>query len=614
MKKIIFLTFLLSSLFTTAQSNSRYTITHLNINTNDADFSPIYFRDQIVFASSRATVQPVKRVWIQNNLPFFDLYQAYKDQDGQLTKVKAFEKPACFTPNKLNRKWNDGPASFNRSCDYMAFTQNQMEIDGVKRLRIVTSELVNDRWSEPKGLYFDNVSFNAGHPALSPDGNTMYFASDMPGGLGGVDIYKSTRRTDGTWSTPVNAGPSVNSPNNDMFPFVHEDNLLFFASDRPGGKGGMDIYVGFITGGISLVERLESPINTEADDFGFILSDDQKSGYFSSNREGGKGNDDIYYFVNNKKFTSSGRVSGIVTDQFGAPLSETKIDLVNANGIVTGTTITASDGSYSFDIDPKGTYTLKAARTSYMPRTESVKGAGDGVEVTKNISLEKEASMSLFGKLTEKTSGEPIKNAKVTLIDNLSGKQEIFTTDENGTFLKALSDKKLRDRVSYQIKMEAQGYLSNSITYNKLLDRDGQYDVHAEAELKLKLISAGISKLEDFIDVKPIFFDIGKSDIRPDAAKELDKIVQVMNDNPTIEVELGAHTDSRGDAAKNLTLSQERATSSANYIKARITNPDRIFGKGYGETQLKNRCSDGVQCSEQEHSANRRTEFKIVKN
>ena len=144
-----------------------------------------------------------------------------------------------------------------------------------------------------------------------------------------------------------------------------------------------------------------------------------------------------------------------------------------------------------------------------------------------------------------------------------------------------------------------------------LFDKEGRYNVHEFLSIDLEKVEVG-NDLADLIDLLPIYFDLGKSTIRSDAAIELDKIVKVMNDNPEMIIELGSHTDSRGSAKSNQSLSDRRAKSSADYIKKRITNPERITGKGYGESKLVNHCSDGVQCSELEHQANRRTEFIIV--
>jgi outer membrane protein OmpA-like peptidoglycan-associated protein len=194
----------------------------------------------------------------------------------------------------------------------------------------------------------------------------------------------------------------------------------------------------------------------------------------------------------------------------------------------------------------------------------------------------------------------------------MTGVTEIIKTDPNGEYLKPLEDKHLKDRGSYNLKLEKQGYLTKTVTYNCAFYEEGKYAIHKEMDISLDKIELG-NDLSAIIDIEPIYFDLGKATIRKDAAVELDKIVKILNENPNMVIELGSHTDSRGSASSNMKLSDKRAKASANYIKERITNPDRITGKGYGEDKLVNGCSDGIDCTEEQHQNNRRTEFIIVK-
>ena len=199
----------------------------------------------------------------------------------------------------------------------------------------------------------------------------------------------------------------------------------------------------------------------------------------------------------------------------------------------------------------------------------------------------------------------------VTIQDNMVDNIDSTMTDETGSFIKPLANKKLQDRGSYNIRLEKKGYLVISETYNVLFDHEGSYNVLEDLQIKLEKIEVGLD-LTKIIDVKPIYFDLGKYKIREDAALELDKIIQVMNDNAEMVIELGSHTDARGSAKSNQSLSDKRAKASAEYIKSRITNPERISGKGYGEVKLVNNCADGVTCTEEQHQENRRTEFIII--
>ena len=228
-----------------------------------------------------------------------------------------------------------------------------------------------------------------------------------------------------------------------------------------------------------------------------------------------------------------------------------------------------------------------------------------------NLSLEKDPGISLYILVKDAETNQPLDSVLVTVLDNMVDETTATMTNKSGDFIMPLANKKLQDRGSYNIKLEKKGYLVITETYNVLFDKEGQYNVLEDLHIKMEKIEVGLD-LSKVVDIKPIYFDLGKYKIREDAALELDKIVQVMNDNPEMVIELGSHTDSRGSATSNQSLSDKRAKASAEYIKSRITNPDRISGKGYGESKLVNECADGVQCTEEQHQDNRRTEFIII--
>ncbi|MEO9257555.1 MAG: OmpA family protein, partial [Crocinitomicaceae bacterium] len=218
----------------------------------------------------------------------------------------------------------------------------------------------------------------------------------------------------------------------------------------------------------------------------------------------------------------------------------------------------------------------------------------------------------LVGNLRQKADKRPIDNAKIQFINPSTNEviEEIYT-DNSGNFSpKLLVGKSLDDTIHYQVRISKKDYLTQIFEINKVLG-DTQKIV-LNYELEKMDIGVDIGKV---LNLSPINFDLNKSDIRPDAKIELDKIVKIMNDNPTIKIELSSHTDCRGSDKYNMALSQRRAKSSAEYIKGKITNPERIYGKGYGETRLLNDCDckTNTTCTEEEHAVNRRTEFTIVK-
>ncbi|TRX61724.1 OmpA family protein [Fulvivirga sp. M361] len=414
-----------------------------------------------------------------------------------------------------------------------------------------------------------------------------------------------------------NLGPTINTEGNELFPFLHNDRDLYFASNGHGGLGGLDIFGIDLTDGFDgRISNVGSPINSALDDFGIILRPDGKTGFFSTNREESLSNDDIYSFTTTQPLIVSYFIKGIVYDKNeNTRLSGVPVTLVQ-NGEIISQIMTDQEGDYSFPVKPNTAYELKSDSTGgYIPSVETV----TTLESEKNniwekdLFLTKDLDFELLVDIKEKESKEPIDGVKVVVVDNLNGNTIIDqVTNAQGQLLYSMTDKELNDRVSYQIRLSKDGYLGKIETYNGTLDQPGRLDISKFLDLSLDRIEVG-ADLGKLVDIKPIYFDLGKYNIRPDAAAELDKIVGIMLENPGIEIELGSHTDSRGSASSNARLSDKRAKASADYIVSRGIEKSRIIGKGYGESVLINRCSDGVKCSKEEHQLNRRTEFRVTK-
>lgn len=593
----------------------RFKIDTLSINTKQEDFGPAFYKDQVVFASSREGVKSIRRKWNWNGLPFLNIYVADKGEDAQLSGAKQFKK-------SFNKKYHEGPVSFNEDGTYMVFTRNnykEKSSDDVVKLQLFSSQLEEgDKWGEAKELHFNSNEYSVGHASLTKNAKKMYFASDMPGGIGGVDIYSVERSSDGTWGKTVNLGNKINTEGNEMFPFIHENGMLFFASNGKVGLGGLDVFVAQLKedNSIGKVKNVGAPLNTNMDDFGFILDKEMKKGYFSSNRESGKGDDDIYSFELLKPFTFGKTIKGIAKDKNGSILADTKVSLYDEAGAVIETVTTSKDGAYSFTVEPDKKFKLDGVKSKYFDGNNTADTHTDEDVVYADLELEKDPGLSLYCLITDKASGTALEGVSIKLVNNVKGSEEDIVTPVTGDFMRPLSENKLNDRVSYNIVLEKDGYLAKTVTYNQLLDREGQYKIHEALNLTMDKMDVGMD-LSKFIEINPIYFDYNKYAIRKDAAVELDKIVKVMNENPGMYVELGSHTDCRGSAKYNTRLSDKRAKASAKYIASKITTPERIFGKGYGESQLINHCAcEGrvkSKCSDEEHQANRRTEFRITK-
>jgi outer membrane protein OmpA-like peptidoglycan-associated protein len=591
------------------KDEGRYKIEHLSINTSQQDFGTSYYNNKIVFASSRSGVSAVKRDYNWDNKPFLNLYTADVLGD-QLVSATNLNK-------KINKKLHEGPASFANEGTYMAFTKNNYlgkSKDDVIKLQIYFCNFKDGKWSEEIPFNYNNFEYSVGHPFLLADGKTMYFSSDKPGGFGGVDLYRITKDGSGAWGVAENLGDKINTEGDEMFPFYEETSeILFFSSNGHLGLGGLDV---FLTTGFSKVLNAGAPLNTQSDDFALIVDNKMRKGYFSSNRKGGNGDDDIYAFELLKPFTFGKIIKGVAKDKNGEIVANTIVKLFDDKGKEIGSVVTAEDGAYSFPVETDGAYKLKGAKDAYFDGSNTANTSGKEDVIIADLVLEKNVGLSLYCLMTDKVSKAILENVKIKLTNNLTGKEETFVTGSTGDFRQVLSENKLGDKVSYKLFFEKEGYLSKSANYERVLDKPGQYNLHEELEISLDKIEIG-TDLAKIIDIKPIYFDLGKYAIRKDATIELEKIIKVMNENPNMIVELGSHTDCRSSLTSNEKLSDNRAKASANFIKPKISNPERIYGKGYGESKLVNNCAcEGTvksTCSEEDHQKNRRTEFVIVK-
>lgn len=605
------------------EDKGQFALTNLKMNSAESDFGTSYLNDQVVFVSSRQGWGFTKYEYNWNVRNFLNLYSFTPDQ-GDKSKVNKIKH--LKARGGLNKKFHEGPATFNADGNYMIFTRDrythQHELNGeqVRVLELWYSEKdAKGKWGKPHPMPFNNKEYNVGHGALSPDGKTLFFVSDMPGSIGGSDIYYSTKDETGHWSSPVNAGKNINTEGKEMFPFYHEKGMLFFSSDGHAGLGGLDVFMATVKGFVfGNAKNLGSTLNGNKDDFAFILDKDMKTGYVSSDREGGKGHDDIYSFELLKPFKLTKRIEGIAKEkENGKVLPGSNIKLFDANHTLISEIAADPNGYYSFEVDPDLDFYLTGDQDKYVQgkNTASTKTEDDVVKA--DLDLDRIPEIGLVAFVSDAKSGIPLEGTHLIFTDKNTGKvfADVFT-DKDGYWKKALDDAKLNDKLSYTIAVSKEGYLEKTVTFNHVIDHEGEIKVHNILDLTLGKMEVG-TDIGKLIDIKPIYFDLGKYVIRPDAAKELDKIVDIMNKYPSIVIELGSHTDCRSSYASNEKLSDNRAKSSAAYIIAKGISPDRIYGKGYGEKELLNdcRCEGSVKsnCSEEDHQKNRRTVFKIVK-
>jgi outer membrane protein OmpA-like peptidoglycan-associated protein/tetratricopeptide (TPR) repeat protein len=372
-----------------SKDNGNYKIQHLDVNTDAEDFGTSYYKNEVVFASSREKPKMVVRKYNWNGQPFLDVYVSEVDQN-QLKKPENFNK-------KLNGKLHDGPASFSKDGNMVAFTRNNYDVprkDKVVELQIWFSNFTDGKWSDPVPFSLNNTDYSVGHPCLSADGNTMYFTSDMPGGYGGADIYRVTK-TGNEWGKAENLGDKINTEGDELFPFYEENNgILFFSSNGRFGLGGLDIFICALNGSeIGPIVNPGSPMNTTSDDFAAIVDDQAKKGYFSSNRAGGNGDDDIYSF-DVIKLDIGKKIKGIAKDAAGVAIPKTFITLTDDKNNVIDTVTTKDDGAYTFLVAADKNFKLIGKKENYSDGENIANTFGAEFVVTADVVLTKKETVA----------------------------------------------------------------------------------------------------------------------------------------------------------------------------------------------------------------------------
>ncbi|MEN9421263.1 MAG: hypothetical protein RLZZ107_737, partial [Bacteroidota bacterium] len=359
-------------------------------------------------------------------------------------------------------------------------------------------------------------------------------------------------------------------------------------------------------------------INTQADDFAVSFFDNSNLGFVASNRTGGQGGDDIYGIELVKAFVFPISFKGTAMDaQSGAIMAGATVVIKDEAGVVIATLTADEKGQFDTTLDPGKSYTVEVSKENFKGSSKTMAIAEKAKAYQEVFKLEKQPEFMLQLLLTNAQTKSVISGAQIVIKD-LKTKAVLFsnTTDQSGTWQQALEDMKVGTTLAYEISLACSGYLAKTLTYQEQINNEGIIALHEKLNVALTPVAVG-GDLAKTLGIKPIYFDLGKYNIRKDAAVELDKIVKVMNENPTMVIELGSHTDCRSSVKFNETLSANRAKASAAYIKQRITNPERIYGKGYGESRLLNDCGcEGTvksTCTEAEHQLNRRTEFIIIK-
>lgn len=572
------------------QDSAQYRVRPLELNSGYGDFAATYTPEGIAYASKKTNAGFLNTRYGWDNGYFLEIFHAQRVNDSTWQKSER-------SAGHFYSRAHDGPVCFNRSGTEAYITRNiirKKKGRSLVYLAIYYTYKTGKGWSKAQMLPFCSPDFNTGHAALSPDEQTLYFASDRKGGAGGTDLYRVYKRGEG-WGTPENLGPSINTGGNEMFPFISsEGTMLWFSSDAYPGLGGLDIYSVPLAGGE--VQNAGYPVNTEADDFAYIEDSTEIRGIFSSNR--GDFTDRLYSL---KKLPVQVNLQGnvyIVYEENGVPEPAAEATVILATGENEHTLPLGQEADFSKVLQKNKDYTLTAVLEDHEALKSEAFSTGG---ITKNTLIEKKLylrPLTIYVKIKaiDKTTKEILPGARGTLTDAKGNVYE-FETDSAGYALF-----KAERYLKYDVFARKKGYIDGFSAFRTANER------LREVEVPLELTK--ISKGEKF-KVDNIFYDYNKASLRPESENALDLLAAFILEND-IRVELSSHTDARGSDIYNQVLSQKRAQSCVDYLILKGVPASKITARGYGESQLINHCRNNVPCSEEEHQQNRRTEIKIL--
>lgn len=564
----------------------------LDINTPYSDFGPAVIDNELIFSAFSDNAKEKDK---KNDKAFYDLYSSNLNPIGHLVTPKR-------RLTTLISKYHEGPLTFCEKTGELFLSQSNWENPQIQnivfkkkniRLGIVIYEKTALSWEFKEKFPYNSNEYSIAHPTINSTGDTLIFVSDMPGGQGATDLYYSVRK-DSTWSEPVNLGPKVNTAGKEMFPFLNSDGTLVFSSDGQGGQGGLDLfYIHFPITANSELKTFKGKINSAADDFGLVVHPNQRSAYFASNRVGGQGDDDIYYLkMEEFRFNVS-----TFSNYTKRSIKDVIVSIVDEDGNVVANGKTNESGNLPVKLDVDKKYTLVASLDNYVEKVVDLDMTDEGGFVEKNFKVYMDPIFLFKGEVVDILGNIAIPDALITINDGT--KTDSIYADYQGQF-----NYHVIPENNYKVGISAYNFFDTDLEFNTMGMKPGAIDY---------LIQLNSLDVGSRIELKNIYYDLDKSNIRPDAAKELDKLVSVMQEYPDLQIRLESHTDSRGSDEYNMELSKRRSKSAFDYLVSKGIAADRIQHVGLGETQLVNQCDDGVPCTEEQHAENRRTVVEILK-
>ncbi|HEY1195047.1 OmpA family protein [Flavobacterium sp.] len=566
----------------------RFEIKNLAINTPNSEFGAVKYNDKLVFAGVKLKPSLFDKKYKWDNETYLNLVAI------PLKNINSADSVVHYFAKELKTGMHESNAVFTKDGKTIYFTRNNSKNKRKKKddkkisnLQIFKAELVNGKWTNITSLPFNSPNYSTEHPALSADEKVLYFASDMPGSLGSFDIY-SVNINKGAFDTPKNLGPEINTDKREQFPFISADNKLYFSSDGHLGYGSLDVFVAEINGNeYSKPVNIGLPLNSNSDDFAFNIDSNTKEGFFASNREGGKGGDDIYQFKEIKDLIVEDCkqfIAGTITDvDTQLTLENATVLLQDAENKTLNTITTSIDGKFSFTVPCEASYKIAAFKENYT-------NASKTLTLDKTRDKVNDASLAL-------RSLEAIKKEEKQIAEN-KRKQEIIIEEEN---------KKKAELAAIELKQKEKKAKEAEIAAAEVKKQEKVKEILAQEKDVVK------DKDRLLIKTDPIYFDYNMWYIRKESKVVLGRVVELMKKYPGMVIEIGSHTDSRGNAKFNEDLSQKRANSTREFIIQSGIEAKRITAKGYGESVPIIKCKTDDACSEEDHELNRRSEF-VIKN
>lgn len=554
-------------------------IEFLSMNSGKGDFAPVLHPKGFFFSSKRNVNTKIDNL---DNNNFIDQYYV----DAKSKKIKHV--------GELNHKRHDG-ASYYDSINKVWYTSKNLKTLKGEELTKTGIFIYNETTKKEFAFPYNNEIHFIAQPYYHSATKTLYFSSDMNGGFGAADLWKSTFK-DSSWSQPENLGAVINTHDNEMFPFISDEDLYFASNGHP-GLGGLDVFVSKITANsFEKPSNIGYPLNSYGDDFALVLKDGVH-GYYTNNRKDFKFVDNIYAVtLMNNQLNFMGTVLANTKER--EPIVGMKVVVKDEKNNIIDTLQTNDKGVIHFKAkkDKKYTFFLGDEDFEFQQEVLNTSDIKGNDTIKKDFLLTPRNVLINTIAIDERTN-EPLANALVKFTNKETGEIKEVETDELGR-LKI----KLPRNFDYDIDAHKKGY-------NQKLDFVSTKTKESELDKVVKLSKI---KVGDGFKIENVFYDYGKATLRPESKVELDKLATFLLENNNIKVELSSHTDSRGGDKANQKLSQARAQSCVDYLLTKGVTKANIVAKGYGETKLVNKCKNNVKCTEEEHQANRRTELKVL--